>query len=77
MNVTLDDVKKAYSDYKLANKVYTELTKDINPEISDADAKVIKVASIYSKTYTLDSKGNRVEYTDEEKEKSKKKCKNS
>lgn len=72
MNVTLDDVKKAYSDYKLANKVYTELTKDINPEISDADAKVIKVASIYSKTYTLDSKGNRVEYTDEEKEKSKK-----
>lgn len=71
MNVTLKTVEKAYTEYKLADKVYTELTKDINPEISDADAKVIKAASIYSKTYTIDADGNRVEYTDEEKKKSK------
>lgn len=72
MGITSEDVEKAYSDYKLANKVYTELTKDVNLEISDADAKVIKVASIYAKTYTLDSNGNRVEYTQEEKDQSKK-----
>lgn len=71
MNVNLKTVIKAYTEYKLADKVYTELTKNINPEISDADAKIIKVASIYSKTYTVDSDGNRVEYTDDEKQKSK------
>lgn len=71
MNVKLETVSNAYMEYRLADKVYAELVKDINPEISDADAKVIKVASIYAKTYTLDDKGNRVEYTDEEKAKSK------
>ena len=76
MNVTLKTVVKAYTEYKLADKVYTELTKDINPEISDAEAKVIKVASIFSKTYTIDTEGNRVEYTTEEKEKSKKDLQN-
>lgn len=63
----LDDVYKAYMEYRLADKVYDELVKDINPEVSDAEAKVIKVASIYAKTYTIDSEGNRVEFTDEEK----------
>lgn len=71
MDITLDSVIKAYKEYMLADKVYVELTKDINPEISDSEAKVIKVASIYAKTYTIDAEGNRVEYTDEEKEKSK------
>lgn len=67
MDVKLETVSKAYMEYRLAEKVYEELVKDINPEISDADAKVIKVASIYAKTYTIDAEGNRVEYTDEEK----------
>lgn len=71
MDVTLKNVEKAYKEYILADKVYIELTKDINPEISDAEAKVIKVASIYAKTYTIDTEGNRVEYTDDEKVKSK------
>ncbi|MDE7431514.1 MAG: peptidylprolyl isomerase [Lachnospiraceae bacterium] len=71
MNVKQETVSDAYMEYRLADKVYEELVKDINPEISDAEAKVIKVASIYAKTYTLDDKGNRVEYTDEEKAKSK------
>ena len=72
MNITLKNVENAYKEYMLADKVYIELTKDINPEISDAEAKVIKVASIYAKTYTIDAEGNRIEYTDEEKIKSKK-----
>ena len=71
MDVELDNVVQAYNNYRLAQKVYEELVKDINPEISDAEAKVIKVASIYAKTYTIDAQGNRVEYTDEEKAESK------
>lgn len=72
MKVDLKTVEQAYKEYKLADKVYEELTKNINPEISDSDAKVIKVASIYAKTYTLDKNGKRVEYTESEKEKSRK-----
>lgn len=71
MDISLKTVVKAYKEYLLADKVYIELTKDTNPEISDAEAKVIKVASIYAKTYTIDSEGNRVEYTEEEKKQSK------
>ena len=67
MNVDEDMVYKVYKEYRLAEKVYTEIVKDVNPEISDADAKVIKVAAIYAKTYTIDSSGERVECTDEEK----------
>lgn len=66
-----EGVQEAYCEYLLANKVYEELIKDINPEISDAEAKVIKVASIYAKTYTIDAEGTRLEYTDEEKQNTK------
>lgn len=67
MKVDFDTVYEIYKEYRLAEKVYVELVKDVNPEISDADAKVIKVAAIYAKTYTIDASGERVEYTDEEK----------
>ncbi len=72
LGVTQKSVEEAYKNHMLANKCYNELTKDINPEISDSEAKMIKVASIYYKTYTVDKKGNRTEYTEDEKEKSKK-----
>ncbi|MBQ3546424.1 MAG: peptidylprolyl isomerase [Lachnospiraceae bacterium] len=72
MDIDEDTVYKVYKEYRLAEKVYTELVKDVNPEISDADAKVIKVAAIYAKTYTIDSAEKRVEYTAEEKESAKK-----
>lgn len=72
LGVTDADVTKAYEEYLLANKVYEEIVKDINPEISDADAKVIRVQSIYQKTYMMDNEGNRIEYTQEEKQEAKK-----
>lgn len=67
MGVTEADAKSMYRQYFLANKVYEELTKDVNPEISDSEAKMIKVQSIYGKTYVKDNQGTRVEYTAEEK----------
>ena len=73
MKIELSDVESAYESYLLAEKVYDEIVKDVNPEISDADEKVIKVASIYIKTFTVDENGNRVDYTGEEKENAKNK----
>lgn len=67
MGVTEASAKSMFRQYHLANKVYKELTKDVNPEISDSEAKVIKVQSIYGKTYAKDHQGTRVEYTAEEK----------
>lgn len=72
MNLTQENVEKVYSEYFLAKKVYSELTKDVNPEVSDAQAKVIKVQSLYKKTYVIDNNGKRVEYTSEERAKVKK-----
>ena len=46
MNVTREDVEKMYEEYHLANKVVNELTKDLNLEVSDNEAKVIEVNEI-------------------------------
>ena len=67
LDVTLEEVEKVYEQYYLARKVYSELPKDVNPEISDAQAKIIKVQSIYAKTYVLDANGNRTDFSEEEK----------
>lgn len=41
MGVEEDDVRTMYEEYFLSNKVVSELTKDMNLEISDSEAKVI------------------------------------
>ena len=73
LKVTEKEIVNAYEEYLLANKVYEELVKDVAPEISDVDAKVIKVASIYVKTYQMNDAGERVEYSQEEKDQAKNK----
>ncbi len=44
---TLDDVKDAFADYFLANKLFTSLTDDAQREISDDEARVITIQVIY------------------------------
>ncbi len=46
MGIKEEDVKTIYEAYFLANKVVRELTKDMNLEISDSEAKVITVEQI-------------------------------
>lgn len=46
MGVTQEDVRLMYSDYCLANKVVYELTKDMDLEVSDSEAKVIALQQI-------------------------------
>lgn len=46
IGATKEDVYTMYSDYHLANKLVDELTKEVNLEISDSEAKVIVVQEI-------------------------------
>lgn len=67
LGVTEDTIVGMYEEYALANKLYSEMIKDINPEISDDEARTITVWHILIKTYTIDEAGNKVEYSEEEK----------
>lgn len=46
MGVTQEDVQLMYGDYRLANKAVYELTKDMDLEVSDSEAKVIDLQQI-------------------------------
>lgn len=63
MGVTQDTVKKLYAEYALANKVYQYIIQDVNPEISDDEARIITVQHILLRTYTVDEEGNRTVYS--------------
>jgi foldase protein PrsA len=64
LNVTRDDIVNMYSEYALAGKVYEYLIADINPEISDDEARTITVQHILIKTYTTNEEGERVPYSE-------------
>lgn len=67
LGVTEDILQNMYQEYALANKVYEYVIRDINPEISDDEARTITVEHILVKTYSLDEDGKRVPYTYEAK----------
>lgn len=56
-----------YREYTLANRVYEDLISDINPEISDDEARTITVKYIFIKTCSADENGNRVPYSQQAK----------
>lgn len=72
LDVDEDTITKLYREFALANRLYEEITKDVNPEISDDEARTITVQTILIKTYKLDSAGNRFEYTKDEKDSARK-----
>ena len=65
MGASPDVIIRLYTEYALADKVYRYIIQDINPEISDDEARTITVQHILLRTYTTDGAGNRVAYTDE------------
>lgn len=65
LGVDLDTVSQLYREYALADKVYQYIIQDINPEISDDEARTITVQHILLRTYTYDGTGTRVVYTEE------------
>ncbi len=66
-DVTLEDVTGIMEEQALANKLYDYIIRDINPEISDDEARTITVEQILIKTYTLNGAGQKVPFSDREK----------
>lgn len=61
-------IETMYSEYALADKVYQYIIRDVNPEISDDEARTITVQRILLQTWTVDGKGSRVSYSGKLKE---------
>lgn len=68
LGITPDIVSSCYTEYALANKTYEYIIRDINPEISDDEARTVTVQQILIKTYSLDADGKRIEYSQRAKE---------
>lgn len=60
MGVDLEIIEQLYTEYALADKVYQYIIQDVNPEISDDEARTITVQHILIRTYTTDGAGSRV-----------------
>ena len=64
MGVSRKLIESLYTELALAEKMYQYTIKDINPEISDDEARTITVQHILIKTYALDGTGKKIEYTE-------------
>lgn len=53
-----------YEEYALSGKVYDYLIADINPEISDDEARTITVQHVLIKTYTMNEAGEKIPYAE-------------
>ena len=67
LGVDKDLIERLYREYAVANKVYYHIIKDVNPEVSDDEARTITVDHILIKTYSLDENNQKVEYDSEKK----------
>lgn len=61
-------IENLYAEYAIAQKVYKFIIKDINPEISDDEARTISVQHIFFSTYTLSGLGEKIDFTIEKKQ---------
>lgn len=66
MGIDQETIASLYREYLLAGKVYQEIVKDVNPEISDDEARNISVEYILIKTYEAFADGTRREYDENE-----------
>lgn len=69
LNVTQELICQMYEEYALADKVYEQLIANINPEVSDDEARTITVQTIFIKTYTVNGDDEKVAFTDDAKKK--------
>ncbi len=54
-NVTVEDLTAMYEDYARADKLYQYTIRDINPEISDDEARTLTVEQIFVSKETTDA----------------------
>lgn len=67
LELSYETVEKLYREYVLAEKVYQHIIQDVNPEISDDEARTITVQHILLRTVTTDAAGNVIPVSEEEK----------
>lgn len=67
LDIDQDTITQLYREFAVADKLYNTITADINPEISDDEARTITVHTILVKTYKLDEAGNKKEFGADEK----------
>ena len=58
-DVTVQEIADIYAQQAVADKLYEYIIRDINPEISDDEARTITVEQILLKTYELDASGKK------------------
>ena len=67
LDVTLDTIRQLYREYALADKVYEYMIKDVNPEISDDEARTVVVQQILVKFGGQEASGDTEPYTEQQK----------
>lgn len=73
--ITKKLLRQVYCDNLLADKVFENLTINVDTDVSDEAAKQITVQDIFIQNYNLDSKGKKVKLSDEDKKAAYKKVK--
>lgn len=68
MKADIEVIRRLYEEYALAEKVYQHIIQDVNPEISDDEARTITVQHIFWATHTEDGAGNQVGYSEAKKQ---------
>lgn len=72
--ITQDMVRRVLQDNYLADKVYTVTTNEVNTEISDEDAKQIKLEMLMIMTKGQDKNGNQINLDETQKATAKKRA---
>lgn len=66
LDVTLDTIRQLYREYALADKVYEYMIKDVNPEISDDEARTVVVQQILVRFLGQEGAGAGEEYSEQQ-----------
>lgn len=64
LNVDYEQIEKMYKELAISQKCYDFLIADINPEISDDEARTITVQQIFIKTYFTNENGEKEAISD-------------
>lgn len=64
LDIDKDLITDMYKECAIADKTCENILQNINPEVSDDEARIVTVEHIYRKTYTLNGYGEKVAYTD-------------
>ncbi len=67
-------IQNMYTEYAIADKVYNQITQNVNPEISDDEARTITVKCILIRCSSTGENGEVVPYNAEEKAQAEKKA---